>query len=82
MANKSKTKCLSCGEIFTADVRNRGRAEVLLKTALPGGRQSGAAAALAGAATEPELLSRAGTRGPGTGLACGSSGLLALASAP
>jgi hypothetical protein len=25
MANKSKSKCLCCGEIFTADVRNRGR---------------------------------------------------------
>jgi hypothetical protein len=25
MANKSKNKCLFCGEIFTADVRNRGR---------------------------------------------------------
>jgi hypothetical protein len=25
MANKSKTKCLSCGGIFTVDVRNRGR---------------------------------------------------------
>jgi hypothetical protein len=25
MANKSKTKCLLCGEIFTVDVRNRGR---------------------------------------------------------
>jgi hypothetical protein len=25
MANKTKTKCLSCREIFTVDVRNRGR---------------------------------------------------------
>jgi hypothetical protein len=25
MANKSNKKCLFCGEIFTADVRNRGR---------------------------------------------------------
>jgi hypothetical protein len=25
MANKSKTKCLSCREIFAVDVRNRGR---------------------------------------------------------
>ena len=25
MANKNESRCLSCGEIFTADVRNRGR---------------------------------------------------------
>ena len=25
MANKNESKCLSCGEVFTADVRNRGR---------------------------------------------------------
>jgi len=33
MANKSKTKCLSCGEIFTADVRNRGRQKYCSKPA-------------------------------------------------
>lgn len=33
MANKSKTKCLSCGEIFTADVRNRGRQKYCAKPA-------------------------------------------------
>lgn len=31
MVNKSKTKCLSCGEIFTADVRNRGRQKYCAK---------------------------------------------------
>ena len=25
MANKNQSKCLSCGEVFTTDVRNRGR---------------------------------------------------------
>jgi hypothetical protein len=33
MANKSKTKCLSCGEIFTVDVRNRGRQKYCSKPA-------------------------------------------------
>jgi hypothetical protein len=33
MANKSKTKCLSCGEIFTVDVRNRGRQKYCPKPA-------------------------------------------------
>jgi hypothetical protein len=25
MANKIESKCLTCGELFTADARNRGR---------------------------------------------------------
>jgi hypothetical protein len=33
MANKRKTKCLSCGEIFTVDVRNRGRQKYCSKPA-------------------------------------------------
>jgi hypothetical protein len=33
MANKSKIKCLSCGEIFTVDVRNRGRQKYCSKPA-------------------------------------------------
>jgi hypothetical protein len=33
MANKSKTKCLSCREVFTADVRNRGRQKYCSKPA-------------------------------------------------
>jgi hypothetical protein len=33
MANKSKTKCLFCREIFTADVRNRGRQKYCAKPA-------------------------------------------------
>jgi hypothetical protein len=33
MANKSKSKCLCCGEIFTADVRNRGRQKYCSKPA-------------------------------------------------
>lgn len=31
MANKSKTKCLCCREIFTVDVRNRGRQKYCAK---------------------------------------------------
>lgn len=31
MANKSKTKCLFCREIFTADARNRGRQKYCAK---------------------------------------------------
>lgn len=33
MANKSNTKCLFCREIFTADVRNRGRQKYCAKPA-------------------------------------------------
>jgi hypothetical protein len=33
MANKSKTKCLSCGLIFTAEARNRGRQKYCTKSA-------------------------------------------------
>jgi hypothetical protein len=33
MANKNKSKCLSCAEIFTADVRNRGRQKYCSKPA-------------------------------------------------
>jgi hypothetical protein len=33
MANKSNTKCLCCREIFTADVRNRGRQKYCAKAA-------------------------------------------------
>jgi hypothetical protein len=33
MANKSKTKCLFCREIFTADARNRGRQKYCSKAA-------------------------------------------------
>jgi hypothetical protein len=33
MANKSKTKCLFCREIFTADARNRGRQKYCAKIA-------------------------------------------------
>jgi hypothetical protein len=33
MANKSKSKCLCCGEIFAADVRNRGRQKYCAKPA-------------------------------------------------
>lgn len=33
MANKSKSKCLCCGEIFTADARNRGRQKYCPKPA-------------------------------------------------
>jgi hypothetical protein len=33
MANKSKTKCLSCGVIFTAEARNRGRQKYCTKPA-------------------------------------------------
>lgn len=32
MANKSKTKCLSCREIFTVDMRNRGRQKYCAKS--------------------------------------------------
>jgi hypothetical protein len=32
MANKSKTKCLSCGLIFTAEARNRGRQKYCTKS--------------------------------------------------
>ena len=31
MANKVQSKCLACGEIFTADVRNRGRQKYCAK---------------------------------------------------
>jgi hypothetical protein len=33
MANKVQSKCLCCGEIFTADVRNRGRQRYCPKAA-------------------------------------------------
>jgi hypothetical protein len=33
MANKSKTQCLFCREIFSADVRNRGRQKYCAKPA-------------------------------------------------
>ncbi len=33
MANKSKTKCLNCGVIFTAEARNRGRQKYCTKPA-------------------------------------------------
>jgi hypothetical protein len=33
MANKKETKCLCCGEIFSVDVRNRGRQKYCPKRA-------------------------------------------------
>jgi hypothetical protein len=33
MANKVQSKCLCCGEIFTVDVRNRGRQKYCSKRA-------------------------------------------------
>lgn len=41
MANKVQSKCLCCGEIFSVDVRNRGRQKYCLKRAC---RASGKAA--------------------------------------
>jgi hypothetical protein len=38
MANKVQSKCLCCGDIFTVDVRNRGRQKYCAKGIFGGGR--------------------------------------------
>jgi hypothetical protein len=78
MDNKSKTKCLSCREIFTVDVRSRGRQKYCSK---PACRAANKAARQPRLREQPQnqdyfLLSRTGSRGTGPGLARGPSGVL------
>ncbi len=80
MANKVQSKCLCCGDIFTVDVRNRGRQKYCPKRACRASRQSGASAPLARETGEPRLLQRPGARGTGADVASGPSGVLALPS--
>lgn len=51
MANKNESKCLSCGEVFTADVRNRGRQKYCGK---PGCRLVSKAASQRGWLSQPQ----------------------------
>lgn len=51
MANKNEGRCLSCGEIFTADVRNRGRQRYCGK---PGCRRASKAASQRHWLSEPQ----------------------------
>ena len=51
MANKNEGRCLSCGEIFTADVRNRGRQRYCGK---PGCRRASKAASQRRWLSEPQ----------------------------
>ena len=81
MANKVQSKCLGCGDIFTVDVRNRGRQKYCPKRACRAAGKAARQRRWLGQTGEPRLLQRPRARGASADVAGGPSGVLALAPA-